>query len=61
MFPNLDKAFTLISDRIALCEDRQSVIDYLDSLESRICELPYGDILYEHAYEIASVRLWDLK
>ena len=61
MFPNIQRNLDAISNRLASLNDRQSILDYLDSLESQICELPYGDLLYESAYEIASVRLWDLK
>ena len=57
MFSNITKALDKISAQLAALNDRQSIIDYLDSLESRICELPYGDMLYEHAFEIAQVKL----
>ena len=57
MFNNITKALDKISAQLAALNDRQSIIDYLDSLESRICDLPYGDMLYEHAFEIAQVKL----
>ena len=57
MFNNITKALDKISAQLAALNDRQSIIDYLDSLESRICDLPYGDMLYEHAYEVAQTRL----
>lgn len=61
MFSNLEKALNLVSNRIALFEDRQSIVDYLDSLESRIVDVPYGDLIYEHAYEIAQVKIQSIK
>ena len=57
MLNNITKALDNISAQLAALNDRQSIIDYLDSLESRICDLPYGDMLYEHAFEIAQVKL----
>ena len=57
MFNNITKALDNISAQLAALDDRKAIIDYLDSLESRICELPYGDMLYEHAFEIAQVKL----
>lgn len=61
MFANIQKNLDAISKHLALLNDRQSIFDYLDNLESRICDLPYGDMLYEHAYEIAQTRLWSIK
>ena len=57
MFNNITKALDKISAQLAALNDRKAIIDYLDSLESRICDLPYGDMLYEHAFEIAQVKL----
>ena len=60
-FPKITKGHTMLVD--TLCQkisrhldsmsNREAVIGYLDHLESQIVEIPYGDVLYEHAYEYA--------
>ena len=42
-----------ISRHLDSMSSRESVIAYLDNLEAQIVEIPYGDVLYEHAYEYA--------
>ena len=54
---NLQSVLDKVSKRIASETDKQAVIDYLDFVESMIAEVPYGDIIYEHAYEVAQVKL----
>ena len=54
---NLENIMNKIAKRINGETSKQAIIDYLDHIESMIAELPYGDIIYEHAYEVAQVKL----
>lgn len=54
---NLQSVLDKVSKRIASETDKQAIIDYLDFVESMIAEVPYGDIIYEYAYEVAQVKL----
>ena len=55
------KGFTMLvntlcqkaSSRLDTMQSREAVISFLDRLESEIIETPYGDVIYEHAYEYA--------
>ena len=53
----LEAVLKKVSNRIQSETDKQSIIDYLNFVESMIAEVPYGDIIYEHAYEVAQVKL----
>jgi hypothetical protein len=57
---NIYQKLEQVSAKINSMTDADSIKEYLDKLESMIIELPYGDILYEHAYEIAQVRIRSL-
>ncbi|NDD55336.1 hypothetical protein EBZ39_15990 [bacterium] len=49
--------FEQVSNKIFSFQTKQAIVDYLDQLESESIETPYGDVIYEHAYELAQVRL----
>ena len=53
----LDGAFTAVSRRIDACTTGDEIRAYLDALESEIIETPYGDLLHEHACELAHIRM----
>lgn len=53
----LDGKFTAISKRLDACETYAQVRAYLDELEAEISEQPYGDMLHEHACELAHIRV----
>lgn len=46
-----------ISRNLDSMSTREAVIAYLDNLEAQIVEIPYGDVLYEHAYEYAQALI----
>lgn len=51
------QVFDQVSNKVFSLQTKQAIVDYLDQLESDIIETPYGDAIYEHAYELAQVRL----
>lgn len=53
----LDGAFTAIGKRLDACETYTQVRAYLDELEAEISEQPYGDMMHEHACELAHIRV----
>jgi hypothetical protein len=56
----LFSVFDQVSAKIFNMTDRQDIINYLDMLEADIIETPYGDMVYEHAFELAQVRFQQL-
>ena len=53
----LDGAFTAVSRRLDACTTGDEIRAYLDQLEAEIIETPYGDLLHEHACELAHIRM----
>ena len=47
------QALQAVSSRLDAMSSREAVGDYLDALEADIIETPYGDAVYEYAYEYA--------
>lgn len=53
----LDGAFTAVSRRLDACNSGDEIRAYLDELEADIIDTPYGDLLHEHACELAHIRM----
>ena len=51
------QVFEQVSNKVFSLQTKQAIVDYLDQLEADIIETPYGDAIYQHAYELAQVRL----
>lgn len=52
----LNRAYAHIDNAINRCESKADCMALLDQIESQ-SESPYMDILYQHAFEIISVRI----
>ena len=57
----LDSCLEKVSSKIRNLNDEELIGSYLDMLESRILEMPFGDMIYEHAFEVAQVKIQELK
>lgn len=52
----LNRAYAHIDNAIDRCNTKAEYIALLDQIESQ-CEVPYMDMLYQHAAEIIGVRI----
>lgn len=52
----LNRAYAHIDNAIDRCESEADYMALLDQIESQ-SESPYMDILYQHAFEIISVKI----
>jgi hypothetical protein len=50
-YRKVDQALDSVRDKLEECSSLDSAIEYLNDLESQIIEVPYGDVLYEYAWE----------
>jgi len=50
-YGKVDQALDSVRDRLEECSSLDAAIEYLNNLESQIIEVPYGDLLYEYAWE----------
>lgn len=52
----LNRAYAHVDNAIAACNTKADCIALLDQIESQ-CEVPYMDMLYQHAAEIIGVKI----
>ncbi len=50
-YRKVDQALDSVRDTLEECSSLDAAIEYLNDLESQIIEVPYGDVLYEYAWE----------